>query len=168
MISRRSFAVLAVAPLLAGVGACSSVGTTTAPAKPLAFRPVLGETQGACPTGKDGYLADNSDGSCLHLGAPSLTVHRLKDAQAVKTDQGVWTVDLTLNDADAARFGRLTSELSQHTEPSNRVALVVGSGPSARVLSAPEVMSSIDTGTLRITGHFTKSSARQLVRDLGG
>ena len=66
------------------------------------------------------------------------------------------------------RFRALTKRLSRKSQPQDQLALVLGTAPNARLLSAPYVQSPIDGGRLQITGGFTKSSAQQVVRDLGG
>lgn len=175
--------MLASAALVAGAAACNSgsgsagspdsSGTAASsdppvtPAEPLRFYPVVRESQGTCPAGKASYIRDGHSDSCLRLAAPALTVTQLRSARATQIEGGTWAVQIVLRPADRARFGTLTKKLSTNQSPRNKLALVLGTAPGGRLLTAPVVMSQISTGSVQITGGFTKSSAQRLVHDLG-
>lgn len=82
------------------------------------------------------------------------------EAAATPAVQGPygWEVKVTLLGADKTAFMHLTS-ITVHQE----LAIVVG----GNVLSAPQTMEPITTGTLEITG-FTYQSADNLISNLTG
>jgi len=153
-------------PASSGVSTSSAAPAT--PSKPLQFSAVLGVSTGSCPTAKASYIVDARDGSCLRLAAPAVTVTHVRSAQATQLEGGAWAVQIVLQPTDQARFRALTEKLSRQPRPRNQLALVLGTAPGARLLTAPVVQSPITTGRLQITGGLTKSTAQRLVSDLGG
>jgi preprotein translocase subunit SecD len=91
----------------------------------------------------------------------------------LSTTSNQWEVNLSLNDAGAAAFGKLTSHLyntyysaaqagDQNSAVLDQVAIVL----DGNVVSSPEIQSSIPGGNAQITGNFTQEEATQLQNEL--
>ena len=94
-------------------------------------------------------LACDSEGTKYLLGNAAVEDGVL-DAQAIRTPgMAGWTVALQLDDDATGEFRDLTKELVGST---TQVALVL----DGEVLSAPTIVSVIDTGQLQLAGDFTK------------
>ncbi|QDP95569.1 hypothetical protein FOE78_06290 [Microlunatus elymi] len=178
---RRCLAWFAILLVCAGTASCGladrippSGHRSTPPAQPreltapLLFWPVKKAEPGACPAGLKLAVDDEPNGICLRLGAAALVVDRLKAVSLDPGQSGDWAVDITLADGDAEPFNRLTEELSQQTDPKNRMVLTIGVPPDGRLLTAPSVPQRIDGAQLTISGSFTRDQAERLVHDLGG
>ncbi|HWC22617.1 MAG TPA: hypothetical protein VG502_09985 [Flexivirga sp.] len=136
------------------------------PAAPLEFLPVRSETQGNCPAHSATMIEDPTAKTCLHLAKPALTVTTLRSVEA--TSQPQWSVNIGLGPQDARRFKSLTTTMSRRSSPQNKLAVVVGSPSTGRLLTAPEVVEPIAGGNIRVIGALTRKSANELVHDLGG
>ena len=91
----------------------------------------------------------------------------------LSTTSNQWEVNLSLNNAGAAAFGKLTSHLydtyysaaqagDQNSAVLDQVAIVL----DGNVVSSPEIQSSIPGGNAQITGSFTQAEATQLQNEL--
>ncbi|QKV94468.1 hypothetical protein HUT19_24160 [Streptomyces sp. NA02950] len=147
--------------------------TTTPLAEPLRLLPVAASAPGNCPAerpagGPDAYATyKDREGVCYVVRRnDGMNVVEPRSAKAgYDRENGAGhTVTVRFNSRDAARFARLTQELATRQPPENQLAIV----RDGRVLSAPSVATSITGGTVVISGSFTRESARQLARDLGG
>ncbi|WP_431783222.1 SecDF P1 head subdomain-containing protein [Streptomyces chumphonensis] len=147
--------------------------SSTGDAPPLAFAPVRTSTPGACPSSaREGtWLADTTDPeSPVCYGVQEDTALRVSgpvEAEAAfAEEQGTWLVNVSLDGADAKRFGELTERLSKQAPPQNQLAIVLGEWEAEpRVLSAPSVVQPL-RGQLQISGAFTQDSARALAAEL--
>ncbi|WP_432037294.1 SecDF P1 head subdomain-containing protein [Streptomyces cucumeris] len=146
--------------------------TATPLAEPLRLLPVVMSAPGTCPSvpftaDPDGYATYQDREEICYVVRPDdgMTVDEPRSAEAGYDENGGGhIVTVTFNSRDAARFARLTQELSTQQAPGNELAIV----RDGRVLSAPSVASSITGGTVVISGGFTAASARELARGLGG
>jgi hypothetical protein len=112
----------------------------------------------AAPT-DEAELACDAHGTKYLLGGAAVEGGVL-DAQAIRAQGSVgWTVALQLDDEATRELGDLTKELVGST---TQVALVL----DGEVLSAPTIMSAIDTGQLQLAGDFTKTEATELAARL--
>ena len=116
-------------------------------------------------------VACSSDGATKYVLAPAESSSA--DVASVEPEQqkgstgdpvpGQYAVTVTLTSSGAEAFSQLTGRLASLAPPANELAIVV----DGLVVSAPAVMSTIDGGTLRISGNFTEDEATRLVDDIG-
>ena len=121
----------------------------TCPASPTAAP--AAEAQLACDAEGTKYLLGNA---AVEGGVVS--------AQAIRAQGTIgWTVALQLDDEATGEFRDLTRELAGSPA---QVALVL----DGEVLSAPTIVSVIDSGQLQLGGDFTKTEASELAARLRG
>jgi preprotein translocase subunit SecD len=102
-------------------------------------------------------LACDADGTKYLLGNAAIE-GGVATASAIEGVMG-WTVALQLDDKATEALGDLTKELAGSA---TQVALVL----DGEVLSAPTIMSVIDTGQLELAGDFTETDATELAARL--
>ncbi|MEV1175481.1 hypothetical protein [Nonomuraea sp. NPDC049784] len=131
-------------------------------ADPVPFRlqPVLELSPPPCTSG----TVASADGTACYRLAEGMTVRRVGDAQAGMLDSQQWGLRVSLEEADAAAFSRLTAELHSQPSPRNQLAIVV----DGKVLSTPVISEPILGSRLEISGNFTQDSATELERRLQG
>ncbi|MBW8482323.1 SecDF P1 head subdomain-containing protein [Actinomadura parmotrematis] len=169
-------AVLAVVVLVVKPGFLSSgsdddgVSGPTALREPLTFQEVATESAPPCASG----AVPAADGSaCYGLGLSPMTINHLKDLRIqspVAANAASWSLQLTFDPADAARFTALTTRAAQQPAGDSRrkIAMVLG----GKVISAPSVEGGpITGGAVSITGsstQFTQTYVRDLAKRLTG
>lgn len=110
-------------------------------------------------------VACGMNGNTKYLLAPAKVLGSdISSANATidSTGLGSWLVNLTFNNAGAAKFGALTKQVQPLPPPTNEVAIVL----DGVVQSAPVIQTPILTGQAQITGNFTQQEAQNLANVL--
>lgn len=185
--NKLRFATLVVAGALgiAGLSSCGAIGSVLNPGPPpspspqppaklvdpLLFQPVTEVVAGECPTDQPNAIPDrNEPAACLILEPSRFEVTQLV-AVSLQIGSGDWTVSLELNEADAKAFADVSAELSELTDPQNRLAMVLDDRADeddpGELLTAPVIVQPITGGRLEVSG-FTRGEAEKLIDQLGG
>jgi preprotein translocase subunit SecD len=112
----------------------------------------------AKPTDK--IVACSQDGAEKYiLGVSAVDGKNVKKASSgYDTQQGNgWIVTLSFDGTGSKAFSKITSQLSQQTDPNNRFAIALDN----EVVSAPSVSTTL-SGSAEIYGSFTQTSAQDL------
>ncbi|MFE2431968.1 protein translocase subunit SecD [Streptomyces sp. NPDC059373] len=112
----------------------------------------------AKPTDK--IIACSQDGAEKYiLGVSAVDGKNVKKASSgYDTQQGNgWIVTLSFDGTGSKAFSKITSQLSQQTDPNNRFAITLDN----EVVSAPSVSTTL-SGSAEIYGSFTQTSAQDL------
>ncbi|MEU8132281.1 SecDF P1 head subdomain-containing protein [Streptodolium elevatio] len=109
---------------------------------------------------------DTTDGTVERflLGPTALDGGTVQKATAEEPDEmpGQWQVTISFNSAGADKFGKLTTDLSSGSQPTDRLAVTL----DGVVLIAPTVAQPLSGGTAVITGKFTRADARRIAASL--
>lgn len=152
------------AELLAAYAAldCSAPAATAAPTAPAASTtppPAADAPAAAC-------AEDTTDGTAERflLGPTALDGSTVQKATAEEPDDmpGQWQITISFNASGADKFGRLTTDLSSGTRPTDRLAVTL----DGVVLIAPTVAQPLPGGTAVVTGKFTRADARRIAASL--
>jgi preprotein translocase subunit SecD len=106
----------------------------------------------------DVWCAEFSTVGGYRLGPAELRTADIVSAAARLSDYGDFVVGVTLSDAGAERFERVTKELAQNTGAQAQLAIVV----DGLVISAPTVQGPIPGGEIDISADFTQEEAERL------
>jgi preprotein translocase subunit SecD len=94
------------------------------------------------------------------LGPAEVLGREVSQASAAidQTSGNGWYVLLNFNGTGTKNFGAITTRVTSLPSPQNQVAIVL----DGLVVSAPRIISAINTGNAQITGNFTQSDAQGL------
>ncbi|WTW94113.1 hypothetical protein OG216_12245 [Streptomycetaceae bacterium NBC_01309] len=141
---------------------CSATAATAAPTAPAASTtppPAADAPAAAC-------AEDTTDGTAERflLGPTALDGSTVQKATAEEPDDmpGQWQITISFNGSGADKFGKLTTDLSSGTQPTDRLAVTL----DGVVLIAPTVAQPLPGGTAVITGKFTRADARRIAASL--
>lgn len=133
--------------------------------------PAHGDDVGACigsaPDEEEIVILGPGKGSRKYvLGAVIVDeqdVQRAEAHQEQQADLG-WSVSVSLTDDAASAFRAATEAAVDALAPQNQIAIIVDS----RIVSSPTVVVPITSGSLVLTGRFTKAEATSLAAGLTG
>jgi preprotein translocase subunit SecD len=108
--------------------------------------------------------ACSTDGTNLYSLGPAVVSGEQVASVTVQDSAtgGTAEIQVALNDAGTAALSTMTTDLAGKASPQSQLAVYV----HGRVQSAPTVMAPITTGSVTITGDFTKAQAQQIVDGL--
>ncbi|MFT8395448.1 protein translocase subunit SecD [Propionibacterium sp.] len=110
-------------------------------------------------------FACSEDGKIKYLLGPELiSGTAITDSQAgIPQGEVAWQVSLKFNSQGTDRFGQVTTQLAQQTQPKNQFGIVL----DGKVVSAPSVSSAITDGSASISGDsINQDTARTLANEL--
>ncbi|MFI8827242.1 protein translocase subunit SecD [Streptomyces sp. NPDC053431] len=104
-------------------------------------------------------VACGAEGDAKYLLGPAEVDGKdVDDAKGVFDQQrGMWIVTMDFTDSGSKKFQKITSKLSQQTEPQNQFAIVL----DGEVVSAPSVRQTL-SASAEISGSFNQQSAQDL------
>jgi len=166
--------MVAAVTMVAGCGSSATPPGSTVGERDLQLRPVLSTTPlgtASCPSADRDVAASttpvsacSADGSTLYsLGAAAIVGAQVSSLSVQDSASGgTAEIQVALDDSGTAALANLTKELASRPAPQSQLAIYI----HGRAQSAPTVMEPITSGSITITGNFTKAQAQQLVDGL--